>query len=286
MTLATIPWKPLGGALGAEVSGCDVAGLPGGALLELVHHRQVVVIRGQSLDPAALQAVAAGLGELEVYRFADALPGTPHVVPVIKNPEDTANFGGDWHSDSTYLERPPALTVLYAVQVPPRGGDTLFADMWGAHDALSPAFRRLLESLEGCNTASLVHGDEALYGAVAGPARQSIRVEAPLEAIHPVVRVHPVTGRRGIYLNRVHTERFRGMTREESLPLIDFLQAFVVREQHLSRVRWEPGTLTIWDNRSVQHLPLNDYPGQRREMHRVIVRGERPLGPGDVACTD
>lgn len=279
---AELSWQALGGAMGAEVRGCDVAELAPAALLDLVHRHQVVVIRDQRLDPPALQRVAAGLGELDVYPFTEPLPGAPHVIPVIKNPQDSAVFGGAWHSDSTYLEYPPALTLLYAVQVPERGGDTLFADMCGALEALSPAFQALIEGLRGCCTASLVHGEDAPYQAVAGAAPAGAPA-APRTAVHPVVRVHPDTGRRALYLSRIHTERFEGMTREESLPLIDFLQDFAVREPHLTRVRWRPGTLTIWDNRSVQHLPQNDYPGQRREMHRVIVRGERPLGPGDAS---
>lgn len=275
-----LDWQPLQGAFGAELTGLDVTRVAPAELLSLAHRQQLLVIRDQRLDPAGLQQLAASLGELDVYPFAVPLPGTPHVVAVVKNPEDATNFGGAWHTDTSYLPRPPSLTLLYAVELPTHGGDTLFADMCAALEALSPRLRAILEQLEAHNTASLVHGAGGEHQAVAGEsvARQAAAVVT--EADHPVVRVHPDTGRQALYLSRIHSERFVGMTREESLPLIDFLQAFAVRPERCTRLVWRPGTLAIWDNRTVQHNPLNDYHGERREMHRVILRGERPHGVG------
>jgi taurine dioxygenase len=247
-------------------------------LLDLVHEHQLVAIRDQKLDPAALERIAGGLGELDVYPFATALPGRGHVVAVVKNPGDEYNFGGAWHSDSSYLDRPPALTLLYGVELPAWGGDTLFADMSAALEALSPGLRGILERLEAHNTAALVHDTKGAYSAVAGESVLRRRADTMTEAVHPVVRVHPATGRQALYVSRVHTERFAGMTREESLPLIEFLQDFATRPARVTRLAWRPGSLAIWDNRTVQHYPQNDYPGQRREMHRVIVKGERPRG--------
>lgn len=273
-----LDWQPLPGAFGAELIGQDVGRVDPTELLSLAHRQQLLVVRDQRLDPEGLQKLAGRLGELDVYPFAEPMPGTPHVVAVVKNPEDSHNFGGAWHSDTSYLARPPSLTLLYAVELPVAGGDTLFADMCAALQALSPRLRGLLESLEAHNTSALVHGAGAAHEAVAGQAVASIEGAAVSEAVHPVVRVHPDTGREALFLSRIHSRNFVGMTREESLPLIDFLQEFAVRPERRSRVVWRPGTLAIWDNRTVQHNPLNDYPGERREMHRVILKGERPRG--------
>jgi taurine dioxygenase len=270
--------NPLPGAVGAELTGVDVTRADPAELASLVHHEQLLVVRDQRLDPAALAALAASLGELDVYPFAKPMPGHPHVVAIVKNPEDTHNFGGAWHSDTSYLPRPPSLTLLYAVELPPAGGDTLFADMCAALEALSPRLRGVLETLEALNTSALVHGAGADHESVAGQAVAPIEDAAVSEAVHPVVRVHPETGRQALYVSRIHTRNFVGMTREESVPLIDFLQEFAVRPERQSRVVWRPGTLAIWDNRTVQHNPLNDYHGARRVMHRVILKGEQPSG--------
>lgn len=262
-----------------EMAGVSVTELGADEVLNAVHRQGLLVLRDQQLDPAGLQRLAARLGDPERYPFADPLPGFPHVVAVVKNPEDTHNFGGAWHSDTTYLARPPSLTLLYAVEVPEQGGDTLFADMREAYEALSSGLRRLLDGLLAHNTSALIHGSGAAHAAVAGQAPTLRRDRQESRALHPVVRVHPVTGHKALFVSRIHTERFDGMTREESLPLIEFLQEFATRPERVFRLRWRPGTLAIWDNRSVQHYPLNDYPGRRREMHRVILKGERPLGP-------
>lgn len=271
--------SPLAGPFGAEVREANAAGLAAEDLLALVHRHHLLVLRGLELDPPALQALAAGLGELDVYPFSDPLPGTPHVVAVTKEPDDAFNFGGAWHTDSSYLQRPPGLTLLYAVTVPGLGGDTLFADMTAAFAALSPGMQALLRRLAGHNTSSLVHSAAGAHAQVAGarPSGQSADDQV-FSATHPAVRLHPVTGREALYVSAIHTAQFDGLTREESLPLIEFLQAFAVRPERVVRLHWDPGTLAIWDNRAVQHYPLNDYPGERREMHRVIVRGERPAG--------
>ena len=277
MTQAIIPWQPLAGPFGAEIAGCDVRTLDPAALTRVSADRQLLVIRGQRLTPAELQAFAATLGSLDSYPFAKPLPGFPHVVPIIKNPEDTANFGGDWHSDTTYLERPPGLTLLYAVEVPATGGDTLFADMCGAYAALSPVFQRWLDTLVGHNVSGMVHDADGAHAAVAGQST-GLTTVAARAADHPVVRIHPDTRRPALYVSRIHTEHFVGMTRAESLPVIEYLQTFATAPERCVRLTWEPGTLAIWDNRSLQHNPLNDYHGQRREMYRVILQGERPRG--------
>jgi len=273
----TIPWQPMPGPFGAELAGVDARALDPAALVQASAERQLLVMRGQRFTPGTLQDFAATLGTLDVYPYAEPFPDYPHVVPVIKNPEDKANFGGAWHSDTAYLERPPGLTLLYAVEIPEAGGDTLFADMCGAYEALSPLLRAWLDTLSGHNVSGMVHDTSGAHASVVGEGTR-LRVAAASAADHPIVRVHPVTGRPALYVSRIHTEHFNGMTREESLPMIAFLQDFSVRPERCVRLSWQPGTLAIWDNRSVQHNPMNDYHGERREMHRVILQGERPVG--------
>jgi taurine dioxygenase len=266
---------PLDGPVGAEVRGAAALELAPEALQAALARHSLLVLRDQDLDPVALTALAGRLGEPERYPYAPALEGAEYVVAVTKEAHERDNFGGAWHSDSAYLERPPALTLLLARELPERGGDTLFADMYGAYASFSPGLKRTLCALQGVNTASLVHDPHGDHATVAGN-RSGHGAEALLEAVHPLVRRHPVTGRPALFASLVHTARIDGLSRPESLPLLQMVTARAVRAEHVSRVRWAPGTLTIWDNRCLQHLPLNDYHGQRREMHRVIVRGEVP----------
>ncbi len=270
-------FRPLAGALGAELTGVSVGDLAPAAIAAALLRHQLLVLRDQRLSPTALEGLAASIGEPEVYPYAEPLAGSDYVVAITKEPDERHNFGGAWHSDTSYLARPPAATLLYAVEVPEGRGDTLFADMYAAYDSLSDGLKLCLEKLSGCNSAALVHDPRGVHASVAGN-RQADDETPVARARHPVVRVHPGTGRRALYLSLVHTERFAGMTREESLPLLGYLQALAVRAENTSRLCWRPGTLAIWDNRCVQHLPLNDYHGARREMHRVILRGEAPVG--------
>lgn len=271
---------PLVGAFGVEVTNCDVATLSDDGLAEFVaqlNEAGLVVCRDQTLTPRTLSAFAGRIGERDAYPFAKPLADDPFVIPVLKEAEDEFNFGGMWHTDTSYLEYPPSFTLLHAVELPPRGGDTLYADARMAFEALSPALQTLLMSLTGIYTASLVHDNYGAFASVAGADRNRLSpTDFPTHVEHPIIRTHPVTGRRCIYSSLGHTERLKGMTVAESRPLLEFLAGQTTRAEFCTRLSWQPGTLAIWDNRSVQHYPLNDYPGHRREMHRVILKGERP----------
>jgi len=273
-------WQKMIGALGVERWGCDLEGVDRDSLLADLDRHQLLVIRDLKLEPRSLTAFAARLGELDVYPFAEPMDGYPHVVRVVKDVADTSNFGGAWHTDTAYMPEPPAVTLLYAVETPVEGGDTLFADMFGAYERLSSGFRNLLASLTGHNTSRLVHETDSDYAAVAGQSVELKLSSVTTEADHPLVTGHPRTGRAALFFSLIHTERFVGMSREESTPLLQQLHAVATEPSNTTRLRWVPGTLAIWDNRSVQHYPLNDYPGQRREMHRVILKGGRPLKAG------
>jgi taurine dioxygenase len=275
----SIEIRPLAGAIGASVEGMDLAAFDeaGFATIHrafLDHH--VLVIPGQRLTPDGLMAVARRFGRLYVHPYAKAMEGHPEVMPVIREADDVGrNFGGSWHADLTFEPEPVLGSLLYAVEVPDHGGDTLFANQHAAYEALSPGLRTLLDRLEAVHSADAAYGP----GRLAAAHKMGLKVaEGTPEATHPVVRVHPETGRRGLFVNQLNTNRFAGWTEAESRPLLDFLFAHAVRPEFTCRVRWQSGSLVCWDNRSVQHIALNDYAGHRREMHRVTIVGDRPLG--------
>lgn len=280
MTYRHIQVRPLSSALGAVIGGVDLARPLAAETFSEVRRafleHLVIFFRDQSLTPDQQVAFAGRFGPIGIYPFAAPLKDHPQVIAVVKEPEQTTNFGGFWHSDTAYLERPSLGSVLYAKQVPPLGGDTLFANMYLAYESLSEGMRRVLDGLSAVNSSAknkeTVRGDHLASGSMTG------RSSAPQDrtAEHPVVRIHPDTGRKALYVNPAHTVRFTGMTEQESAPILEFLFAHAVREEFTCRFSWEPGSLAFWDNRCTQHYPLNDYPGQRRAMHRVTVEGERP----------
>ena len=269
---------PFDGRLLSPVIGLEIRGLRlDGPLTKAVvaglkaaflrHH--VLVIRGQDLTPEQQIAFAEAMGEPDIYPFVAGIDGYPVITPVIKEPGETQNFGGVWHTDTAYLECPPAATMLLAREIPPTGGDTLFASQVAAYEALSDGMKALLAPLRGLNTS-----------AKANQIRTNVsekRKRESLEAVHPVVRTHPETGAKALYVNAGHTVKFDGMTEAESVPLLEFLFAHQVQPDFTCRVRWEQGTLVIWDNRASQHFPLNDYQGYRREMHRITLKGDAPF---------
>ncbi|WP_419863854.1 TauD/TfdA dioxygenase family protein [Candidatus Poriferisodalis sp.] len=283
----TITAKPLAGALGAELwatddGPLDVATLDGAgcaAIREALCTHHVVVIRDQQMDAAALARFGRRFGELERHPYLGGTSEEPEVVPVIKEPHETVNFGGGWHSEMSFLECPPMATALYAVEVPSFGGDTLFANQQAAYTGLSDTMKRFAGSLSAVHSAARQYGRRGDSDRYAGQ-RSSMNVEVSDEAhaqlTHPVVRTHPETGAKALYVNRAFTEAISGMRRHESKALLEMLWSHAVGEQFTCRVRWEPGTLTMWDNRSVQHYALNDYHGQRRHMLRVTIAGDRP----------
>jgi len=272
--------RPVAGALGAEIDGVVLAEPLDDAAVASIRRalleHQVVFFSNQSATPAGLKAFAGRFGPLYVHPYARGLPDHPEVVPVVREPDDVGRvFGGTWHTDMTFEDEPVLGSALYAVDVPPRGGDTMFASQSAAYDALSDGLKRVLVRLNAVHSAAMAYG----RGTVAGARTMALKtVDAPSEVVHPVVRIHPETGRPGLFVNRLNTRRFDGWSEAESAPLLEFLFAHAVRPEFTCRFRWRPGSLAFWDNRSVQHLALNDYAGHRREMHRVTLCGDRPYG--------
>jgi taurine dioxygenase len=270
---------PLAGALGAEIEGVDLRdGADWKAIMQAFVQHSVLVFRGQSLEPADLMRVSAHWGEPCFYPFVTGMDGFPHIFEVVKEESETINFGGNWHSDTTYLKEPPLATLLYAVEVPTHGGDTLFTNTRKAYEALSPGMRAMVDQLTGMNSAALKHsgGRSNLHKDIKGMRVHDTETATAYEAEHPVARTHPETGKKALYVSRSHTLRFKDMSEEESRPIVDFLQQHQIRPEFTCRVRWRPGTLTVWDNRCTQHNAVNDYHGQRRRMRRITVGAQKP----------
>jgi taurine dioxygenase len=269
---------PIAGAIGAEIAGIDLSQELDDAIVAAIRRawldHLVVFFRGQTLPPARFLALARRFGEPIEYPFLRGLDGFPQITPVVKLEHETVNFGGLWHSDTAYLEIPPMGTMLVAREVPPHGGDTLFANMYLAYQTLSPGLRRLLDGLVAVNSSAKADVTKTREDRLRDAARTDARGE--YEALHPVVRTHPETGRKALYVNGGHTVRFKDMTEAESAPLLDFLFAHLTRPEFACRFRWQPGSLAFWDNRCAQHNPINDYHGFRRVMHRITLAGDRP----------
>jgi taurine dioxygenase len=270
--------RPLSGALGAEILGIDLAHDLGDETVAAIRaawlEHLVIFFRDQELSPAQFLQLASRFGAPVEYPFVKGLDGFPQITPVIKLEHEKVNFGGLWHSDTAYLERPPMATMLIARETPPRGGDTLFANMYQAYDTLSEGMRRMLDGLTIVNSSAKADVTKTREDRVRDSANSEARKEYVAE--HPAVRTHPETGRKALYANGGHALRFRDMTVEESAPLLNYLFAHATRPEFTCRFRWEPGSIALWDNRCTQHNPVNDYHGFRRVMHRVTLQGDVP----------
>ena len=273
----TITVSPIAGALGAEIGGVDLASdLSDDTVAEIRQawlEHLVVFFRDQELTPAEFLAFARRIGEPVEYPFVKGMDDFPEIITVSKLPHETVNFGGIWHSDTVYLERPPMGTLLVAREVPPYGGDTMFANMYAAYEALSPGLQRVLDGLRAVHSSALADvsktREDRIKDAVFGDDREFC-------SEHPVVRTHPETGRKALYVNVAHTARFAGWTEEESKPLLRFLFEHAVRPEFTCRFQWRVGSIAMWDNRCAMHNPVNDYHGHTRTMHRITLAGDVP----------
>ena len=273
----TLEIVPLAASIGAEIFGVDLSQPLSDDTVRSVrdawlrHH--VVFFRDQPLSLDAFLAFARYLGAPIEYPFVKGLQAFPQIIAVTKLPNETVNFGGIWHSDTVYLQRPPSATMLLAREIPPVGGDTMFANMYAAYEALSPAMQAMLAPLRGVNSSAMADVSKTREDRIRESGDAAPKV---FESEHPVVRTHPETGRKALYVNIAHTARFAGMTEDESRPLLQFLFAHSVRPEFTCRFRWEVGSIALWDNRCAMHNPINDYHGYTRTMHRITLAGDTP----------
>jgi taurine dioxygenase len=276
----TFEIAPVSGVIGADVDGLDLAAPldddAASRVRSALNEHQVLFFRDQHLTPEQQIAFGRRFGELGTHPYVAANAEHPEIIDVVTEPDDRVNFGGGWHSDVTFLPEPDLGSILYAVELPPYGGDTLFASQLAAYDALSPTMKGLVDGLVGIHSAGPQYG-----GAGYSTQSSAIVTKNPADAAasrveHPVVRTHPETGRKGLYVNPAFTIGIKGMHRTESKALLAFLFEHATSEERTCRFRWQPGSVAMWDNRSVQHYALHDYRGHRRVMRRITIRGDRP----------
>lgn len=267
---------PLGPECGVEIAGVQLAEARGEAfetIKRAIWEHGVAVFRDQELEPEAQIDFARAWGGIDINAYFPLDDRWPEIAVVRKRADQQTNIGGAWHTDHSYDQVPAMGSILAARVLPPSGGDTLFSHMGAAYDALSDELKAAIETLGAFHTADHVYQEGGIYAQTdqGGELRgQDVRTGA----VHPVVIRHPRTGRRLLYVNPSFTIHFVGQTREESLPLLQQLFAEAMNPAHQCRVAWQPGTVTIWDNRTTWHNALNDYHGHARELHRITLTGE------------
>ena len=267
---------PVSGALGAEITGVDIS-LPldtevVSEIRKALLNHLVIFFQNQVITPQQQLNFAEQFGVPMEYPQLKGLPECPLVTEVIKLEHETLNFGGVWHSDTTYLQQPPMASMLYAIEIPTYGGDTLFSNQYMAYETLSDGLKKTISELVAVNTSSKTE---------VSMTREDRMREAGTElnilsASHPAVRTHPETGSKALYVNKAHTTHFKDWTELESKSFLEFLFHHQVRTEFTCRFSWEKNSLAFWDNRCVQHNPVNDYQGFRRIMHRVTIAGDKP----------
>lgn len=279
MAYERIKISRMAGALGAELSGIDLSQLHDPKQLDeardALHEFGVIVLRDQDITSAQYLAFAGHFGVILPYPFVKGLPDYPDIVPVLKKEDERVNFGGIWHSDTAYLERPPMGSMLLALELPPQGGDTIWSNMMMAYETLSEGMRAMLDGLVAINSSK--KGSAAATRAARRKDAGKDDSGLATTAEHPVIRTHPATGRKSLYVNFGHTSRFKGMTEAESMPILDYLFKHQARPEFTCQLHWEIGTIAFWDNRITQHNPINDYHGYRRLLHRITLAGEKPF---------
>jgi taurine dioxygenase len=270
--------RKVAGALGAEISGIDLRqpldASQTAAVRQILLDNQVIFLRDQDLTPQQFLNFAQAMGTPIEYPFVKGLEGFPQIIEVKKLEHERSNFGGVWHSDTTYLEEPPMGSMLLSREIPPYGGDTLFANQYLAYEELSDTMKKLLEGLVGISTSAKADVSRTREDRIKSDGKQ----DAPKNYIaeHPIVRTHPETGRKALYLNVAHTAGIKGMTEQESNGLLSFLFEHQVKPEFTCRFAWSPNAIAFWDNRCAMHNPVNDYHGFRRVMQRITLKGDRP----------
>jgi taurine dioxygenase len=271
---------PLAGALGAEIFGVDITDVDQETYVEIHQaflNHSVIFFRDQDLTPETQMAFGRLFGPLNRHSYVKGMNDYPDVFRIVKEPTDVHHFGNAWHSDLAYEEKPALATILYGIDVPEVGGDTMFTSLYAAYDALSDGMKRMLADLRIVFTNANTYGKDATRFK-AGVARDMTVAQAPeeKEVQHPIVRTHPETGRKALYLSTTHFSRIEGMSKAESQPLLDQLAKHAVRPDFTCRFKWRPGSIAMWDNRCTMHYAVNDFPEARRIMQRVTLQGDRP----------
>jgi taurine dioxygenase len=285
---ANIQVSPLASAMGAEVIGLDLAKISDAQFSEVedaLYRHKMIFFRDQNLRFEDQEALTARFGEFGTDAYTAGIDGHPNIQRVLKEASDVVPliFGGTWHTDSAFLKEPPALSILYGIDIPPFGGDTWWANAALAYQALSPAMKQMLDPLKvevsGRKVAKSfgaanTNEEKVEIASIDTDFKDDVLADS---VFHPLVRTHPKTGERSLYLCPTYTVGLEGFSPREAAPLVDFLIDHVTQAIFTCRLRWAPKTLVIWDNRACVHHAFNDHDGYRREMLRTIVKGEMPV---------
>ena len=273
---------PIAKSLGAEVIGAQLVNmdLKTFSSIEKAFSRYLVLcFRDQQLGPFDLVNLARKFGGVGETPYLSGLEDYPDVVPIVKeaNEKSQHTFGSGWHTDFTFQKKPPARTLLYALDVPPKGGDTLFANLQDAYESLSTGMQESLSRLRALHSSIRSYGPNASLKNHLENMTITNEKEEPGFESHPVIRKHPVTGKPSLWINPTYTIRFDGMTDQESQPLLDYLNDLITEARFTCRVNWKRNSLVMWDNRCTQHSASSDYAGHRREMWRITTAGDTPV---------
>jgi taurine dioxygenase len=275
---STINVKPLSGNIGAEIDGVNLKKISKEQFKEIkivFGKYGVIFFRNQNLSPEEEIIFAELWGEININRFFTNLEGYPKIALVSKEPDQKKNIGGAWHTDHTYDLEPAMGSILFAHQVPKKGGDTLFSSMYAAYETLSDGLKDALKNMYGRHSSRHVFGTSRAERNDDTVGRIINSDKAKQDAIHPVVITHPQTGKKALFVNPTFTLGFDGWSDEESKPLLSYLYSHATKPEFTCRFKWEEGSIAFWDNRSTWHLAVNDYHGQRRLMHRITINGTR-----------
>ena len=266
--------KPLTGGLGAEIVGADIRREDQfDAIMSAFAKYSVIALRGQSVSPQEHLTFARRFGPINVNRFFKPVYGHPEIATVLKEKDQKEAVGEGWHTDHSYDQEPAMGSILHALEVPPQGGDTLFVSMAAAYEALSPTMRGFLDGLWAVHSSRHVFGASIMDTEAAKSGRLGNAEAATQDALHPVVITHPLSGRRGLFVNPVFTTEIKGLSVNESAAVLGMIYDHCKQPEFQCRLRWQEGDIAIWDNRATWHKAINDYHGFRRLMHRVTVEG-------------
>ena len=273
--MAGLGFEAASRAVGTFVSGVDLRKLTDdefGAIQQKFFETGVLFFRDQEMAPEDHIAFAERWADIDINRFFTAHQHHPQIALVLKEPDQTTNIGGGWHTDHSYDQIPAMGSILRAVDLPKTGGDTLFAGMAAAYEALDEAIKAEIDGLKATHSSRHIFGAQSEYAKEVGD-RYGNADAATQDAVHPIVLPHPETGRKGLYVNAAFTTGVVGMDEEEGKALLQKLYAHCLQPQFHYRFNWKPGSIAMWDNRSTWHWAMNDYHGMRREMHRITLRG-------------
>lgn len=269
--------QPIAGALGAEIRGLDLSAEltdeTAGTIRKLLNEHEVIFFREQDIGPARQKALALSLGPLQTHPAYATVDGYPEITILESTPDKPTKIEA-WHADMTFREHPPMATVLKSVIIPPKGGDTLWSSMTAAYDGLSSQMQAFLDGLTAVHDFS--HGFRESLAEPGGKERLADAVAANPPVRHPVIRTHPETGRKVIFVNSLFTTHIEGLPRAESEAVLAFLYQHITTAEYTCRFQWRPHSIAIWDNRSTQHKPINDYFPAHRRLERITVDGDRP----------